>query len=165
MDATEVSLATIPAMRVAVARGVAPGYGPSNIGPLFDRLLPIVWRCLVDAGIEPGTCVAVYDWPATDGSVTAEIGFVLATHESIEDERVRVVELASTTAVAVEHRGPIDTISDTFATALQWIDQRGHRIAGRSRQIYRTWDPASPAVNVIEIQVPVEPKPVGSAPG
>ena len=56
-------------VRMAETRGVAAGFGHDDIGPIFEARLPVVWKRLVDAGVEPRTCVAYYDWPDDNGQV------------------------------------------------------------------------------------------------
>jgi effector-binding domain-containing protein len=142
-------------LRMAETRGVAAGFGHDNIGPIFEARLPVVWKRLVDAGVEPRTCVAYYDWPDDDGQVVVHLGFEIGDQDLADDGDVGVVELPGVEVASALHRGPLHDISDTYEAVIRWIDGNGYRIAERSRELTLAWDPQDPAKNIIEMQLPV----------
>jgi DNA-binding transcriptional MerR regulator/predicted transcriptional regulator YdeE len=142
-------------VRVAETTGVAAGYGPDNIGPVFEERLPVVSRRVVESGLEPGTCVAHYDWPDDSGHVVVHVGFDIGDQSLTENDEVRVVELPSLEVASAIHRGPLVDIADTFEAVVRWIESNGYRIADRSRELYLEWDSEDVARNITELQLPI----------
>lgn len=142
-------------VRIAETTGEAPGFGPENIGPLFDRELPQVWAHLHKAGVQPGITVAYYEWPADDGSVVVHLGFDIADQRPPETEAIRVVELPVTTVASAVLQGPIDGITSLYENLVRWIEDTGHGLAGLSRELYHEWHPDNPSLNVTELQMPI----------
>jgi DNA-binding transcriptional MerR regulator len=142
-------------IRVAETTGVAAGYGHANIGPVFEEQLPVVWRRVVESGVEPGICVAHYDWPDESGNVVVHLGFDIGDQSFAESDDVHVVELPAVEVASTLHRGPMTDIADTFEALVRWIEANGYRIADRSRELYLEWDLEDPAKRVTELQLPV----------
>ena len=142
-------------IRVAETTGVAAGYGHANIGPVFEERLPVVWRRVVESGVEPGICVAHYDWPDESGNVVVHLGFDIGDQSFAEGDDVHVVELPAVEVASTLHRGPMTDIADTFEALVRWIEANGYRIADRSRELYLEWDLEDPAKRVTELQLPV----------
>jgi effector-binding domain-containing protein len=155
MRTIDVEVKTTDAVRIAETTGVARGYGHENMGQVFEERLPVVWGRVAEAGLEPGPCVAYYDWPDAGGSVTVHLGFDIDDQTLADDEEVHVVELPVVEVASALHRGAMDDIGETFGALMQWVDANGYRIADRSREIYVVWNPDEPASNVTEIQVPI----------
>jgi hypothetical protein len=156
MRAIDIVVKRTEPVRMAETNGVAPGYGHANIGPVFQERLPVVWARLVESGLEPGPCLAYYDWPDDAGCVVVHLGFDVGDAEVPEDDEVRVVELPVAEVASTLHRGRLDGISDTFEAVVRWIDANGYRIADRSRELTLEWDEQDPSKNVVELQLPVE---------
>jgi DNA-binding transcriptional MerR regulator len=154
MGTIDVVVKTTEPLRIAETTGVAPGYGNANIGPVFDERLPVVWARLVELGIEPGMCVAYYDWPDDDGRVTVHLGFAIGDAPLVEGADVRATDLPAVEVASALHRGPLDDIAGSFEAIVRWIDTNGYRIADRSRECYLAWSD-DPAQRVTELQVPV----------
>jgi effector-binding domain-containing protein len=144
-------------VRIAEATGTAPSYGPENIGPVFDRLLPNVWGHLHDAGVRPGISVAYYEWPAQDGSLVVHVGYDVGDQRVPGGEAISVVDLPVVTVASVVHRGPMEGIVPVFETLVRWIDDSDYRLAGWSRELYHEWHPDDPQRHVTELQLPIEP--------
>ena len=155
MRAIDVVVKETEPVRMAATRGVAGGFGHSNIGPVFEERLPVVWQRLIDNGIQPGTCVAYYDWPDEDGRVVVHLGFDIGDQSLSEDADVGVVELPVVDVASALHRGPLDDIGETYEAVVRWIDEHGYRIADRSRELTLEWDPQDPAQNIVELQLPI----------
>ena len=142
-------------VRIAETTSAAPGFGPENIGPVFDRKLPEVWAHLHNAGVQPGIAVAYYEWPADDGSVVVHLGFAIADKQIPETDTIRVVELPVTTVASVVLRGPIAGIVPLYEDLVRWIEDSGHSLAGLSRELYHDWHADDPSPNVTELQMPI----------
>ncbi len=155
MRTIDVDVKMADRVRVAETTGVAAGYGHENIGPVFEERLPIVWRRVAESGVEPGICVAHYDWPDDRGDVVAHVGFDIGDQSLAENDDVRVVELPAVEVASAIHRGPLADIGDSYEALVRWIDANGFRIADRSRELYLEWDLEDPAQRVTEIQLPV----------
>jgi DNA-binding transcriptional MerR regulator/predicted transcriptional regulator YdeE len=142
-------------LRMAEATGTAAGYGNNNIGPVFEAWLPVVQARLMASGVDPGTCVAHYDWPDDDGHVVVHLGFDIGDQSLEDSEDVRVVELPTVEVASAIHRGPMVDIVDTFEAVVRWIEAGGYRIADRSRELYLEWDADDSTRCITELQLPI----------
>jgi DNA-binding transcriptional MerR regulator len=158
MQAIEIVVKQAESVRIAQTTGVARGYGHENIGPVFEARLPVVWARVVESGIEPGPCIAYYDWPDEDGVVVVHLGYDVGEQDLEPDRDVRVTQLPSVTVASVLHRGSLDDISDCFEALVRWTEDNGYRIAGLSRELYLAWDDDDPGNRVVELQLPVAPR-------
>jgi effector-binding domain-containing protein len=155
MRTIDVVVKVMEPVRVVETTGVAAGYGYSNINPVFEEHLPVVWRRVVESGVEPGPCVAHYDWPDDSGHVVVHLGFDIGDQSLADNDDVRVVELPAVEVASTIHRGPLVDIADTFEAVVRWIEASGYRIADRSREVYLEWDPEDPTRSVTELQLPI----------
>jgi DNA-binding transcriptional MerR regulator/effector-binding domain-containing protein len=155
MRAIEIVVKRTESVRIAETTGVAPGYGHENIGPVFEARLPVVWARLVEAGIEPGSPLAYYDWPDDQGAVVVHLGFDIGDVPLTDDDDVGVVVLPPAEMASVLHRASPHTISDTYEAAIRWIDANGYAITDRGRELTLVWDPDDPSQTIIELQFPV----------
>ncbi|AMB57714.1 MerR family transcriptional regulator [Microterricola viridarii] len=156
-----VELRALPAVRVALATAVAPGFGPENIspviGPLFDRLR----TALTAAGSPPrGEAFASYEAieDAPDGeSVRASAAFAVdgdvadADADGFSVQQLPAVELAAT----LVHYGEMARIGDTWQALDEWIDANGYELAGVCRERYVVAQPEPEQNWVTELQQPV----------
>ncbi|MFF3731738.1 MerR family transcriptional regulator [Streptomyces sp. NPDC002476] len=138
MSVDDVVVRKVPAVRVAELTGVAAGYGPEDIspviGPLYDRLFPL----LAAAGVSPsGPGIAHYEAaPDGGGAVVVHAGVaVSAPPGPIGDTGITVVELPPVEAATVVHRGSMDDVLSTAQTLARWIDANGYRSAGYAREV------------------------------
>jgi DNA-binding transcriptional MerR regulator len=143
------------AVRIAETTGTAPGFGPENIGTVFDRELPQVWAHLHEAEVQPGITVAYYEWPAEDGSVVVHLGIDIGDQQVPETEAISVVELPVTPVASAVLQGPIDGITPLYENLVRWIEDTGHNLAGLSRELYHEWHADDPSLNVTELQAPI----------
>jgi DNA-binding transcriptional MerR regulator/predicted transcriptional regulator YdeE len=155
VDFNDVVIKQTQPIRIAEATASAPDFGPENIGPVFARRLPDVWAHLHAAGVEPGIVVAYYDWADDDGSIVVHLGFEIGAQQVPETDEVRAVELPVSTVASVVHRGPIDGIVPVYEALVRWIEDSGHHLAGRSRELYHDWHEDDPSRNVTELQMPI----------
>ncbi len=141
--------------RVALTTGVAAGHGYANVHPVFEERLPIVWARLEAAAVEPGICVAQFEWPDDDGKMVVHLGFDIDDQPLADDDDVRVVELPAVDVASALHRGALVDFSETFEAVVRWIDGNGYRIADRSRELYLVSNPDDRERNVTELQLPI----------
>ncbi|MFI9625188.1 MerR family transcriptional regulator [Streptomyces sp. NPDC052042] len=138
MSAEEVVVRKVPAVRVAELTGVAAGFEPEDIGPvigpLYDRLFPL----LAAAGVSPsGPGIARYeDAPEGGGAVVVHAGVtVCARPGPLGDTGITVVELPPVEAATVVHRGSMDDVLPTAQALARWIDAHDFRSAGYAREV------------------------------
>jgi DNA-binding transcriptional MerR regulator/predicted transcriptional regulator YdeE len=155
MRTIDIAVKTAEPVRMAETTGVAAGFGNENIGPVFEERLPIVWARLVEVAIEPGICVAHYDWEDDSGHIVVHLGFDIGDQPFTDDDDVRVVELPAVEVASAIHRGPLVDIADTYEAIVRWIEANGYRIADRSRELYLEWNPEDATKHVTELQLPI----------
>jgi DNA-binding transcriptional MerR regulator len=152
MPSLDVIIKTARPVRVAAITGTAPGWGHENIGPVFEQLVPQVLGHLAQKGVEPRMMVAWYEEPADEGSIVLHVGFDIGDQQV---DGIDVVELPGIEVASCLHRGVMDTISDSYEALVRWIEDSGHDIAGRSRELYLAWDNDHPDQSITELQVPI----------
>lgn len=156
MPADDVVIKTVPAVRVAELTGRAASYQPQDIGPvigpLYDRLLPLLEGYLRPTG--PG--IARYeDAPGGGGAIVVHAGVtVSAPVGPVGDTEVRVVELPPFEAATIVHRGAMDDVLSTTHTLARWLDANGYRSTGYSREVNLECPPDQGSW-VTELQEPV----------
>ncbi|KQX36652.1 MerR family transcriptional regulator [Streptomyces sp. Root63] len=157
MPADDVVIKTVPAVRVAELTGTAASFQPQDIGPaigpLYDRLLPL----LEGAGLRPtGPGIARYeDAPEGGGAIVVHAGVtVSAPVGPVGDTEVRVVELPPFEAATIVHRGAMDDVLSTTHTLARWLDANGYRSTGYSREVNLECPPDQGSW-VTELQEPV----------
>jgi DNA-binding transcriptional MerR regulator/effector-binding domain-containing protein len=155
MRTIDVLIKVAEPVRMGEATGVAAGYGNDNIGPVFERWLPVVRARLSASGVDPGICLAHYDWPDDDGRVAVHLGFEIGDQTLADSDDVRVVELPGVEVASAIHQGPMVEIVDTFEAIVRWIEASGYRIAGRSRELYLAWDADDSTRSITELQLPI----------
>ncbi|MEV7493170.1 MerR family transcriptional regulator [Streptomyces anulatus] len=157
MPADDVVIKTVPAVRAAELTGTAASFQPQDIGPvigpLYDRLLPL----LEGAGLRPtGPGIARYeDAPEGGGAIVVHAGVtVSAPVGPVGDTEVRVVELPPFEAATIVHRGAMDDVLSTTHTLARWLDANGYRSTGYSREVNLECPPDQGSW-VTELQEPV----------
>jgi effector-binding domain-containing protein len=141
---------------VAAVTGTAEGFGLA-LGPVFERLVPLVLGHLGRARIVPGMMVAWYEEPADDGSVTVHAGLDIGDRAMDPSDDIDVVELPVVEVAAAVYRGSMDEVDPAYESLLRWIDASGYRAVGRSRELYLEWHDDDPSRCVTELQMPIAP--------
>ncbi|MFB6992435.1 MULTISPECIES: MerR family transcriptional regulator [unclassified Streptomyces] len=138
MPENEVAVKSIAAVRVAELTGTAAGFEPEHItpviGPLYDRLFPL----LGTVGVGPsGPGITYYeDAPEGGGAIVVHAGVtVSAPVGPLGDTGITVVELPPFEAATIVHRGSMDGVLPTAQTLARWIDANGYRSTGYAREI------------------------------
>jgi len=156
VNANDIVIKKTQPVRIIETTSTAQGFGHENIGPVFDRELPNVWGHLHQSEVKPGITVAYYDWPADDGSIVVHLGFDIGDQQVSETDTIRVTELPVIDVASVILRGPIDGIVPVYEALVRWIEDSGHQLAGRSRELYHEWHQDDPSRNVTELQMPID---------
>ncbi|MEU6849915.1 MerR family transcriptional regulator [Actinacidiphila alni] len=141
MPTNDVVLKSVPAVRVAELTGIAPGYGPEDIGPVIGPLYEELFRQLAAARVDlAGPGVALYEDAAgdagdADGRITVHAA-VQVTGPLRDDGPFRVRDLPEIAqAATVVHRGSMDAVLPTVQALARWIDDNGYRADGYPREV------------------------------
>jgi len=151
----DVAVKVTEPVRIAEASAVAPGFGHENLGPVFERLVPVVLAHLAVAGVRPGIMIAWYEDPAEDGTIIAHAGFDVGSQPMPDGEGVVVLELPTVKVASVIHRGSMQHIVPVYEALVRWIEDTGSHLAGKSRELYHHWDSEHPEQSVTELQIPI----------
>jgi len=157
MPTEDVTVKTIPPVRVAELSAVAASYGPEDIGPVISPLYPELMGKLQKAGVTPvGPAIAYYmDTEVGDGSVVAHACLPVAVDPS-PDYDFHVVDLPEIpTAATIVHRGSMDLVDSTGQALARWIDGHGYRSVGYPRELYLETPPGDMDKWVTELQAPI----------
>lgn len=153
MPQYDVTIKSIPALRVATLRDTVPHY--PDIGRLFGELCGFLGATRLQF---TGPPVALYHdgeyrEQDVDIEVAAPFAGVLPPHPRVHER-----ELPAEPAVACTvHHGPYEELRHAYAALLGWIEANGYQIAGPDREVYFVGpEPGrAPSSYVTELQVPV----------
>jgi len=138
---------------VAAIRGILPTYG--DVGDFFGEIYKHLAKKLVfkPAGNPLMIC---HDSEYKEHEVDVEIAVPIKKKIAGSD-KVKVYELPGLEqAACIVHLGPYDTISETYAVLMKWLEKNGYQADGPDREIFVTFDQKDPAKSVTEIQMPVK---------
>ena len=154
MSVPDVVVKTTDPLTVAEAIGVAPGFGPA-LNETFQEVVPRVLAHLDVVNVKPGMMVAWYEEPRDDGSVVAHIGFEIDSPDADPGDGVTVRSLPVIEVASLVHRGPMDDVVSDYEALVQWIEDSGFRIMGRSRELYREFHDDDWKRNITDLQMPI----------
>lgn len=154
MPVPDVVVKTTQPLTVAEATGVAPGFGPV-LNETFQELVPRVLERLQRSDARPGMMVGWYEEPRDDGSVVAHVGFEIDDQAIASDDGVSVVSLPVVEVASVVHHGSMEYVVPVYEALVQWIEDSGYHLAGRSRELYREFYEHDHSRNVTELQMPI----------
>jgi DNA-binding transcriptional MerR regulator len=140
-------------LTVAEATGVAPGFGPV-LNKTFQALVPRVLEHLRRVDTRPGMMVGWYEEPRDDGSVVAHVGFEIDDQAVASGDGVSVLTLPVVEVASVVHHGAMEDVVPVYEALVQWIEDSGYRLAGRSRELYLEFHEGDHSRNVTELQMP-----------
>jgi len=155
VNVSDIVIKSTQPLRMAEATATAFGFGNENLGPVFAQVLPEVMVALGRSGVRPGMSIAHYEEYAEDDSVVVHAGFEIGDQAFAATEKVTIVELPVIRVAAVVHHGPMDSIVSTYEGLIRWIEDSGHRMTGRSRELYHEWHNDDLTRNVTELQMPI----------
>ena len=112
---------------------------PMTIG----RLLDPVWAYVRASGLTTNHNVVLYLGDLTaEGGGAVEVGVQVDRRFDDADapDGIRSGELPAVTVARAVHVGPYNRMGETHDAVLQWCRERGHRLDGRSWEIYGDWN-------------------------
>jgi DNA-binding transcriptional MerR regulator len=155
MPEYEVTIKSLPAVRLAVLSGEAASFEPASISPVIQPLYEQLYTALQSAGITPnGPGVAYYE--ALDGGrVRVHAGAQVAVPDG--GGVFEVVDLPAVgQAATLIHRGTMDNVMPSVQALARWIDYNGYTSAGLNREFYVDYGMGGdPEKWVTELQEPV----------
>lgn len=158
MPEYEVTIKSLPALRLAELSAEAESFEPSSISPVIQPLYGQLYASLEAAGIKPtGPGVAYYE--ALDGGrVRVHAGAQVPA--TVRDGAFDVVELPSVgQAATLIHRGVMDNVMPSVQELARWIDANDYTSTGLNRELYLDYGMgADPQQWVTELQEPVVTK-------
>jgi len=156
MSMQDVVIKRTDPLRVAAMTATAEGFG-LPLGPVFERIVPVLLARLQAARVSFRMMVAWYEEPADDGSVVMHAGFDIGDQTLAGASELEVVELPVVKVAAVTHRGSMDDVDPVYEALVRWIDASGYQTVGRSRELYLEWHDDDPSRCVTELQMPIAP--------
>ncbi|ALV47158.1 MerR family transcriptional regulator [Arthrobacter alpinus] len=155
MPEYEVTIKSLPALRLAELSAEAASFEPQSISPVIQPLYKRLYTALEAAGISPaGPGVAYYE--ALDGGrVRVHAGCPVP--DSVRDGEFDVVTLpAVKQAATLIHRGTMDNVMPSVQALARWIDSNGFTSQGLNRELYLDYGMSDdPEQWVTELQEPV----------
>jgi len=145
-----VILKEVDSIKVMSVRGIGPY---SIIGALIGELGKFAGENHIRiAG--PPICVC-HDKEYKETDADLEVCFPVAT-DFESTERIECEELPAHEMATLIHKGPYDTLGESYGKILAWINENGYQIIDWSREVYLS-DPeqVSPEEYITEIQFPV----------
>lgn len=154
MPSDDVTIKTLPAVRVAELIGTATSYVPSSIGPVIQPLYGELFRRLESERIVPaGPGLAYYEGTA-DGGVLVHAGVIVDAPIGTRGD-LRIVDLPPVErAATILHRGSMDEVMPTVRALTRWIDEHGYGWSGFAREISLEC-PEDRSAWVTELQAPL----------
>ncbi|WP_104087164.1 MerR family transcriptional regulator [Arthrobacter sp. GMC3] len=155
MPEYEVTIKSLPAVRLAVLSAEANSFEPLSITPVIGPLYQQLYAALAAAGVTPtGPGVAYYD--ALDGG-RVRVNAGAQVPASLREGAFELVELpAVAQAATLIHRGPMDDVMPSVQALARWIDGNGYASTGLNREYYLDYGMGDdPQKWVTELQEPV----------
>ena len=156
MPENDVTIKSVPAVRLAELSGVADSFEPSSITPVITPMYQQLFQALQSAGITPiGPGVAYYE-PLEDGRITVHAGCPVPA-DTVPAGSFEIVDLpAIEQAATLIHRGPMDDVMPSVQALARWIEANGYASTGYNRELYLDYRMGDdPAQWVTELQEPV----------
>jgi len=155
MPENDVTIKSIPAVRLAELTGVANSFEPPSITPVITPMYQQLFEALQAAGVTPiGPGVAYYE-PLEDGRVTVHAGCPVPAGTVAAG--FDVVDLpAIEQAATLIHRGRMDDVMPSVQALARWIEANGYTSTGYNRELYLDYGMGDdPQQWVTELQEPV----------
>jgi DNA-binding transcriptional MerR regulator len=154
---SDVTYSPLESVTVYAVRGVSPGGGPENVGPVIGPLIEGLDRALEAAGrplIEPG----IFWYEAGDGEALDVWVSYVAETPPLPGQGYEVVTLPpSPVAATLQHRGDMSGIGEAWSALMEQLVADGYRVTGPCREVYVEADGHEPGPDwLTELQVPVE---------
>ncbi|MDC7240834.1 MAG: MerR family transcriptional regulator, partial [Spirochaetales bacterium] len=152
----EVCIKSLPEVIVASMRTTVPDYSS------YFTVVPKMGEYMEKVGAvcaEPAYCFNIYhDGEYRESDIDVEICEAVVKAEK-ESEKVKFKTIdAIPEAACILHKGPYETLRESYNTLFDWIGRSGYRSCGLPRESYidGIWNRDDPSQWLTEIQVPVE---------
>jgi DNA-binding transcriptional MerR regulator len=148
----------LPEMLFAELSAPIEGFG-EHVGPVLGPLYPQLFTAIETHGLTPiGTPMAYYteDVERAGYIVHAALPIAVASSANIAGN-LQCTVLPAIDAAALVHYGTMDTIGESYAALLTWIEANNLRSVGYSREVYLDCPPDDQSRWVTELQFEVEP--------
>lgn len=82
----------------------------------------------------------------------------MTLQKGVDSGEFRFVQRPEVTVAELAHRGPFETIGETYDIVCRWVAKNGYKIAGpgRSSSIHGPWDRTSRADYYTKVQIPIK---------
>ncbi|MBB5155338.1 MerR family transcriptional regulator [Saccharopolyspora phatthalungensis] len=155
MSSDEVTIKSIPALRVAELSGTAKTMDPQSIGPVIRGLYDQLCAALEHAGVTPvGPATAYYEDGGDGESVIVHAGLPVNVKPNASLDFAVVDLPAVEKAATIVHRGSMDDCVPAYQALARWIEASGYHTLGTNREVTLAC-PEDPAGMVTEIQEPI----------
>lgn len=149
----EVTIKKVEPILVAGLRDTIPSF--DVVGESWKELNEVINAC---GGKQVIPCMMLYHSNGAQGPWDIEVVEPIAK-AFVPTGRVRVYELPGCEQMASAiHKGPFETIGQTYAQMHEWFRHNGYRHGGLTREIYHKgdWQTDNPEEYITELQFPIE---------
>lgn len=120
----------------------------------YDEMGAVFAKLMAAAGSSiAGNSFCLYH-DDTQGDIH-DIEVCVPVSDTVRGERITTRLLAGGNFITTIHEGPYETLSQSWSYLMNYIMGEGLETGLPVREVYLVWDPADPAKNVTELQVPV----------
>lgn len=151
----EITIKSLPSVTVASMRTTVPSYDA------FFEVVPTMGEYMESVGAvcrDPEYCFTIFhNDEYREHDIDVEICEAV-TERRKDSETIRFKEIAGTpTAACISHRGPYETIGESYNTLFAWISANGYTPSDHPRESYidGIWNKDDPNEWLTEVQVPV----------
>jgi len=153
VPAADVVVKELPAVRLVGLTATAASFTPDDITPVVHPLCAELGRRLPDADVRPaGRLTCLYEQQSED-EVVVRATVPAAVDAGGNLNGLDVIDLPTTQAATLVHRGPIDQVLPPWQALARWLDDNGRRAAEPARELYLD-TPEDPDNWVTELQQP-----------
>ncbi|GGG23544.1 MerR family transcriptional regulator [Rhodococcoides trifolii] len=151
---SDITVVTVPSIRVAQLSAVADSWEPASIAPVVQPLCGRLGEVLRAAGVTPTGELLVHYAPTDDERVQVFAAIPVAVDPNSNDD-FDVVDLPAVTVASAVHHGSMDDVLPLYQEIDRWISDNGHSSLSLGREVYRYYGAGDPSSWVTEIQVPL----------
>jgi DNA-binding transcriptional MerR regulator len=153
VPAADVVVKELPAVRLVGLTATAASFTPDDITPVVHPLCAELGRRLPDVDVRPaGRLTCLYEQQSED-EVVVRATVPAAVDAGGNLNGLDVIDLPTTQAATLVHRGPIDQVLPPWQALARWLDDNGRRAAEPARELYLD-TPEDPDNWVTELQQP-----------
>lgn len=153
MSTVDVVIKKVDPIWVVAAEAQVPNY--ENLSPVFDRLFGASCGHAARVSRITGPTIALYFDDGSGHDIRVEAAAPIAGPAPAGDG-LKVYELPGVPAMGcLIHKGPFDTLKQSYQDIIRWIESSGYRVCGPAREVYVDMN-GVPSGWITEVQFPVE---------